>query len=317
MVISNAVIPPVALVIDDSDSDRRSLTEIAEQSGFEVFEARDLGEGLEALQEHRPDLIVVDVHLGPQSGFTLLAEIREVHPLVPVVVVTSSRDSGLLEQALNLGASNFVRKPIDAGEYQFILDRIRRAVEEEASLHQVLDVVCERQTQISIPGDPTVVARIVAYLGREVGHHYPGYVVPLADIKLALYEALANAVEHGNLEISFAEKSAAMTQPGGLEKLLAERRSHPRLGARMVHIVVIYGPDVVEYRILDEGPGFDPDKYTGPQALSDSTALHGRGLALIRHYMDEVSWNDDGTEIRMVKTVRPHSRSRGERVSAG
>ena len=71
-----------------------------------------------------------------------------------------------------------------------------------------------------------------------------------------------------------------------------------------MHVNVDYLTDRVMYRVRDEGSGFKP-KALDAQSLSNTTALHGRGIALIRHYMDEVSWNETGNEIRMIHRLRP------------
>jgi anti-sigma regulatory factor (Ser/Thr protein kinase) len=64
-----------------------------------------------------------------------------------------------------------------------------------------------------------------------------------------------------------------------------------------------HGTDQLVYRIRDEGPGFNHRSQV-KKPLVETSALHGRGITLIRHYMDEVTWNDEGSEIRMVKQVQ-------------
>jgi CheY-like chemotaxis protein len=301
---------PLALVVEDSAETRTLLAEFARQRGFDVAEAADGVEGVEAARRLRPDLILIDVRMPRMDGLTALAEIREEDPTVAVVVVSSDPDRGRMDQALALGAVNFVRKPVDKDELDFVLDRIYRAVEEEADLRQILEVVAERTTIMSFPGSPSALSRVVSYLGRELRNHYPGFQLPFAEVKLALYETLANAVEHGNLGISFEEKTSAMHTSGGMEALIRQRLADPLYAGRLVHVHVDYLPDRVVYTIRDEGQGFDP-RTLSATPLADTSALHGRGLALVRHYMDEVGWNDRGNEIRMSRRLAVReSRSR-------
>jgi anti-sigma regulatory factor (Ser/Thr protein kinase) len=63
----------------------------------------------------------------------------------------------------------------------------------------------------------------------------------------------------------------------------------------------------VTFVIADEGPGFDPSRLPDPTDPAQLERVHGRGLLLIRTFMDEVSHNERGNEITMVKRVRPRS----------
>lgn len=95
-------------------------------------------------------------------------------------------------------------------------------------------------------------------------------------IRLALEEAVVNAHKHGN-------------------------RADPRK-----HIVVSYAvlPDRVIVRVRDEGEGFDPDHVPDPTAPDRLSLPSGRGLMLMRAYLDEVSYNERGNEVQLVKSRR-------------
>ena len=96
-------------------------------------------------------------------------------------------------------------------------------------------------------------------------------------VHLAFEEALVNAIKHGN---------------GG----------DPR---KQVHIRYAISPERAEIEITDEGPGFDPTTLPDPSDVSNLEKASGRGLMLIRMFMDEVSFNERGNEIRMVKRSAP------------
>lgn len=297
---------PLALIVDDVPDVRLLLRTMAVRRGFDAAEATDGEQGVALARERRPDLILLDLRLPGLDGLEALAQIREQDPHVPVVIVAAAMDRGQLQRALDLGAVNFISKPFDAAEIEFVLDRVYRAISESIDLRPVLEVVSSRTTSISFPGHPSVLSKVVAWLGRELVQNYPTSDLPLPEIKLALYETLANAVEHGNLGITYDMKTEAMTEPGGMEALVKRRLLDPRLAGRKVHLHVEYLADRVVYRVRDEGEGFNPSALRD-KPLGDTSALHGRGLALVRHYMDEVTWNPNGTEICMVHRLRPRT----------
>lgn len=295
---------PLCLITEDDSEVREVLRRLAEQRGFEVVEAVDGEEGVDAAARCTPDLILLDMHMPKLDGLPALSKIRENDPFVPVVVVSSTTDPETTERALSLGAVNLIHKPFDRLEIQFVLDGIYKAIEEEAGVRDVIDLVDRRSTQLSFASESGILSKVVAYLGRELQLGYPGYAIPITEIKLALYEGLANAYEHGNLEISFEEKTAVMLEPGGIANLVKQRLQDETLAARKIHVTAEYEVGCATYRIRDEGKGFDHEGHVNrPPAAT--TALHGRGITLIRHYMDEVSWNDSGNEIILRKCLAP------------
>jgi len=98
----------------------------------------------------------------------------------------------------------------------------------------------------------------------------------LFSIKLALEEALVNAIKHGN-------------------------QYDP---AKRVHIAYRLLPNLFEVRITDEGAGFDPADVPDPTAFENLKLPSGRGLMLMRHYMSEVTFNDRGNAVTMCKRLR-------------
>ena len=92
-------------------------------------------------------------------------------------------------------------------------------------------------------------------------------------IKLAVEEALVNAIKHGN-------------------RMDRSKR---------VHVACRVGTERFEVQITDEGPGFDPNHVPDPTAPENLERPCGRGLLLMRHYMNEVAYHNSGRVVRMAK----------------
>jgi serine/threonine-protein kinase RsbW len=95
-------------------------------------------------------------------------------------------------------------------------------------------------------------------------------------IRLALEEALVNAIKHGN-QLDRSKK---------------------------VRITFRVEADRFECRISDDGPGFDPSEVPDPTAVENLERPCGRGLMLMRHYMNEVVFNDRGNSVSMHRVFR-------------
>lgn len=117
-------------------------------------------------------------------------------------------------------------------------------------------------------------------------------------LELALQEAIANSVEHGNLGLLSEWKNELGED--GIDKFSKEKRSRltmPEFAQKRVKIAVSCAPDLVEVVIQDEGQGFDLTRHS----TKDGLEPYGRGLAMIYASMDKVEFADGGRQIKMIK----------------
>lgn len=111
------------LVVDDEFLNRDMLKERLIRSGFEVTEAEDAQQALEVIGKGGVDLVLLDMMMPGMSGIDLLQLLRGVHGQneLPVIMTTAVTDSQSIAGALNLGANDYVTKPID---FQVALARV-------------------------------------------------------------------------------------------------------------------------------------------------------------------------------------------------
>jgi two-component system response regulator HydG len=113
------------LVVDDDLHHRQALARILEQAGYNVTTAADGHEGLALFMERPFDLIITDLRMPRTSGLDLLRSIRGISQDVPVVVVTAFGEWTTYMQAMNIGAVDYLNKPVRG---QDILMTIRKAL---------------------------------------------------------------------------------------------------------------------------------------------------------------------------------------------
>ena len=123
-------------------------------------------------------------------------------------------------------------------------------------------------------------------------------------IQLALQEAIANSLEHGNLELASEWKEEVNSQ--GLDKfseIKLARLSDSQYGERIITVVSDFDCSRLLIRITDQGQGFKFPEIISSQKKETTLAVFGRGLAIINNAMDEVSYGLEGRQITLIKKI--------------
>lgn len=103
--------PQRILVVDDEAPLLVTLVANLELEGFEVIEARNADEALEAVRQHELDAVLSDIRMPGRSGVELCKEIRRLRPALPVILMTAFTVEGLVREAVNEGALMVIPKP--------------------------------------------------------------------------------------------------------------------------------------------------------------------------------------------------------------
>lgn len=127
---------PVILIADDERVTRMLLRHILSQDGYEIIETENGAECLQACEELKPDIVLLDAMMPIMDGFTCCAELQKLprsHP-IPVLMITALEDPPSVAKAFNAGAIDFITKPIQTAILQQRLRRILQASWAEQSL---------------------------------------------------------------------------------------------------------------------------------------------------------------------------------------
>jgi two-component system, sensor histidine kinase LadS len=124
-------------------------------------------------------------------------------------------------------------------------------------------------------------------------------------IRTSLREIIINAIEHGNLNITFDEKTKAMND-GSYLTFIQQRQDDPRYKEKTVKIEYVLNSKKVAFRITDEGNGFDHSKMmnTKMDKLNQENIQHGRGIMMTKDVFDIIEYNDKGNQVSLVKYFR-------------
>jgi len=118
---------PTAMVVDDSLSVRRSLTQFMEDSGYKVRAARDGIEAIEILEGFKPDILLVDMEMPRMNGIELSAYVRSHESIadIPIIMITSRSSTKHREQAERAGINSHVTKPFSEVALLEEIERLR------------------------------------------------------------------------------------------------------------------------------------------------------------------------------------------------
>jgi DNA-binding response OmpR family regulator len=114
------------LVVDDEADIRRLMERFLQRQGYTVSQASSGEEALEILKkgDYKPDLILMDVKMSGMDGLITLKEIRKINADLGVIIVSGEADASIKQQALELGALDYIFKPVDLELLQLTI-RIR------------------------------------------------------------------------------------------------------------------------------------------------------------------------------------------------
>lgn len=291
------------LVVDDQKPITNLLREVLESQGYDVVTASSGGEALEQYRDHRPAFTLTDISMPGMSGLSLLRQIKDINPAAVVMLMTGAGSESFAVEALRGGAVNYFHKPIDLHELSTTLRRYTPMAQGYDYEQFADEFAITESLELALPNDLNLVNH-----GVQLIVNHCRTVFPLSEIftlRFGLYEMIVNAIEHGNLNITYEEKSKAIEEER-LTELIRERASDPHRLNQRVQIKCQIARSGLRCTILDQGNGFDHSTYSAapdPSVLFEDLgfSLHGRGIILTRLQFDELQYNEKGNEVKLFK----------------
>ena len=255
-------------------------------------------QAIERLDAEDFELILLDLGVAAEDHHRFLEQIRATRKTRPVLL---TGDHGTIDQvveALQAGAAGFVHvSKLEADLIDHVV-RVASAAHRNKCHAKLLDCMTSSTSTFTIENDPLLLPALLVRFQSSV--QLFGVCAP-ADrtrIGIALEEALSNALYHGNLEVSSDLRDEDLE---AYYELAGERRFSEPWASRRIHITETLTPDAATFTIRDEGPGFDTSKLDAEPDENDLEKLSGRGLLMMKSFMDEVVYSDKGNEVTLIK----------------
>jgi CheY-like chemotaxis protein/anti-sigma regulatory factor (Ser/Thr protein kinase) len=286
------------LVVDDAALDRRIAGGFVEQEGSRPIYAENGVKALEIIRQEEPAIVLTDLQMPEMDGLELVRQIRENHPRVPVILMTAHGSEDIAVAALRAGAASYVAKKNLKRDLGQALQVVLAAVEAVQQRDQVRNFLERAESYFVMGYEPAGPQALISYLQDSLSQLNFCDEVARLQISTALTEALTNAIDHGNLELDSALRESP---DDAYRNLRSQRAQQSPYRDRRVRVTATLTPSEAIYVIQDDGPGFDPSLLPDPRDPENLVKPSGRGVLLIRTFMDDVSFNEIGNEITMVK----------------
>ena len=269
------------LVVDDEEFNRHILRKCLSDVGYGVTLAADGEEAWTHLDDGKHDFaaVLLDRMMPRLDGMSLLARIKSDSRFarLPVIFQTAAADPSDITEGIKAGAFYYLTKPINK---DVMLAVVQSAISEH-SVTTVLrqDAIEERRRSFALLRRIEFNFRTLNEARMLAGALADFYPVPQR-VLLGLSELLINAVEHGNLGISYEEKSVLL-QEARWEDEIERRLAVPENAEKVASVLLEISPKEIRTTVTDCGEGFDWRKYL---EMSSERAFdpNGRGIAMSR-----------------------------------
>jgi DNA-binding response OmpR family regulator len=288
--------PARILLAEDEQIIAIIIQDLLGSQGFQVTVCADGQMAWERLQANCPgyDVILLDRGLPDMDGMELLRRIKNDPALAhtPVIMETALGDKESIREGLTQGAYYYLTKPFQA---EVLLAVVNAALQQSRELRDMVESVHRAERPLALLHTGSF-----RYRDLEEGRLLANYLAracpePERTIQ-GLQELLVNAVEHGNLEISYNDKGALILA-GTWQEEVQRRLQLPKYRDRYVEVHFRRQPESLRFTIQDQGSGFDCEDYLdfSPERAFD---LHGRGIAMARKLsFDHLEYQGNGNTV--------------------
>lgn len=283
------------LIIDDNNDLLEYLKDFFMIYNYEVILAETGNQGIEKFREYRPDIVISDMRLPDKNGNIVVKEIKRIDKDVPIIIITGYSDKQLILSAMQNGALDLLKKPFKPKDLRYLINKIETLFKKIKVKISSSFVEWEKR-ELHLENDIYIISPVVNFIFSNIDY----ICEDVSFMKNGLQEILINAVEHGNLDISYEEKQQLL-EKGDYNRSLKMKSSLPAYRDRYVSIKVFSTPDYLKIIVRDMGNGFDLSAIPDPQNPENFLKESGKGILMALHAYDKVEFNDIGNCVTLVK----------------
>ena len=298
---------PIVLVVDDSPVDQQLVGGLLKRDFDWIVEYADDGElAMEMISDIFPDVVVTDLQMPKMNGIDLCRRARQEYPHVPVILTTGQGSESLAVEALQAGAASYVPKSALAESLPDTVEQILEYSRKNKCQKQLMTFTTNCRHQFKIENNPRLIPPLLDFVQDSMNTLKIGDQTLVRHASVALEEAVNNALYHGNLELD--DKHARLARhayrEGDIYEMVQLRQKEAPYKDRRIHIAIDLTRTKAQFIVRDQGKGFDVAAASQNGDTAHIADSNKRGLTLINNFMNDVSFNDEGKEIRMALALQ-------------
>ncbi len=286
------------LIVDDEPKNLRILNEYLIDADYHTVEATDGVEAWSILQqsEHQFDAILLDRMMPNMDGMEVLKKIKE-HPdlkMVPVIMQTAAVEKHEILEGLQAGCYYYLTKPF---EEDMLMSIVRTAVADYHNYRSLQEEMQQHSLSLTLLESGLFRFRTLDE-GRTLTRLLAAVCPDPTEVAMGLSELFINAVEHGNLGISYTDKSRLLKDQEW-EQEVERRLGLPEYVDRYVTVEFEQCAEEISFVIKDQGEGFEWQQYL-EISTERATDSHGRGIAMASMLsFDDIEYRGNGNEVKV------------------
>ena len=298
--------PKTLLLLEPDDNIRDMVQSVVLDHDLSMQATYNVDDAQRALTKGGIFAFVFNLGVIAENPLDFIRRVKQERPELPLLAVVDGFSQGLTVELLKAGTYACLALPLQIDDLSFTLNKI---IANSTDTYSPFAMRYEERTLI-MPNDFSLVMQVAKEI---IDSTLPNNGRNRYHVILGLSEVINNGIEHGNLGISFEEKSNAL-KASRFYPLAIERANKEPYKDRVVTVRSRVFPSLkrLEYFVADQGVGFDWRSLPDPKEKSRLLNRNGRGIMMAKYAFDELTYNEVGNEVTLV--VNLDSPARGKRI---
>jgi two-component system cell cycle response regulator len=287
--------PSSILVVDDDRIALMTLEARLQSQGYTVITAISGKSACEIIEkEHKViDAILLDRMMPEMDGLQVIEWLKKQQNLtkIPIIMQTGSDRPDQIKEGIDAGVFYYLTKPIAE---EVLRSVVSSAVKESKQKKVLRSELSSHRSSFKLMNRAVFYVQTISEaenISCFVANCFPDPEAVLPGVA----ELIVNAVEHGNLSISYEEKTALLLS-GGWREEVDKRAQLPENIKKRVEIDFEKEGNKYVIKISDQGKGFFWQKYMGADP-SRALESHGRGIARVNMIFSKLEYNKEGNQV--------------------
>ena len=283
------------LAVDDEELNLELIEQFLKEEGYETIPASNGLEGLRRLQENKDVVsILLDRTMPQMNGMEFIKKIKECNEFenIPIIMQTAVADNNSVVEGINAGVYYYLTKPY---RKNVLISIVNAAINDFRYKRDIVEEMNKSKKVLGLLHNTCFELHTMDE-AQNLAFFLSGSFPDPDRVVFGLSEIMLNAVEHGNLGISYNEKKELLRNGNFLEEI-ARREAMPENKMKKVRVFFEKNENEITVTVKDEGKGFDWTEFIemNPARATDP---NGRGIVKARIFsFDNMEYKGNGNEV--------------------